>query len=437
MMDNRDDLVHILHDTRLNTVLSWAIVLVLIFLATVNFFEGRYTWTILIIFVVIIVILPGLFFCKPSVMPYWLLLLLVLIPIVGNTTAYYFFLTRIPVYISVATLSLLIVAEINWFTSVRMNPKFAIYLVIITTLAVTGMWHFMRWALDVMIGTTFLLDGRSVDVINTAVMYEFIYALIAGIVAGVLFGWYFETMIGKGTSSIIFPERGMDVSQKYIHSEPPKVIRKRLGLSVQKQKNITRFLQACLVILLILGVLSRDLHILLRAFLALIITFVPAFMRQRYNLHLDPSLALWITIAVFLDALGTFWLYDNLARWDNLTHAVSSSTIAAAGYVIVRAIDIYDPEIHMPPGMMFVFIPLFILSTGVIWEILEFITDELALMLEIGAFLAQHGIHDTMGDMLFNLIGAIVVAFWGTVYLNSLSYKIAEIFEERFDSNKQ
>jgi uncharacterized membrane protein len=58
-------------------------------------------------------------------------------------------------------------------------------------------------------------------------------------------------------------------------------------------------------------------------------------------------------------------------------------------------------------------------------------------MLEIGAFLAQHGIHDTMGDMLFNLIGAIVVAFWGTVYLNSLSYKIAEIFEERFDSNKQ
>ncbi|ATU09262.1 hypothetical protein BKM01_05260 [Methanohalophilus portucalensis] len=436
-MDNRDDLVHILHDTRLNTVLSWAIVLVLIFLATVNFFEGRFTWTILIIFIVIIVILPGVFFCKPSVMPSWLLLLLVLIPIVGNTTAYYFFLTRIPVYISVATLSLLIVAELNWFTSVRMNPKFAIYLVIITTLAVTGMWHFMRWVLDVMIGTTFLLDGRSVDAINAAVMYEFIYALIAGIVAGVLFGWYFKTMMKKGASSIIFPDRGMVASQEHIYSEPPKVIRKLLGLSVQRQKNITIFLQACLVVLFIFGIFSRELHILRSAFLALIITFVPAFMRHRHNLSLDPSLTLWITIAVFLDAIGTFWLYDNLARWDNLTHAASSSTVAAAGYVILRAIDIYDPEINIPPRTMFVFIPLFILSVGVMWEILEFITDELTLMLGIDAFYSQHGIHDTMGDMLFNLIGSIVVAFWGTVYLNSLSYKIAELFEKRFDSKKQ
>jgi hypothetical protein len=159
-------------------------------------------------------------------------------------------------------------------------------------------------------------------------------------------------------------------------------------------------------------------------------------MRHRHNLHLDPSLTLWITIAVFLDALGTFWLYDNLARWDNLTHAVSSSTIAAAGYVIVRAIDIYDSEINIPPGTMFIFIPLFILSTGVMWEILEFITDELALMFGIRAFLVQHGINDTMGDMLFNLIGSIVVALWGTFYLNNLSYKIAEIFEERFDNNK-
>ncbi|WP_200796355.1 hypothetical protein [Methanohalophilus halophilus] len=58
-------------------------------------------------------------------------------------------------------------------------------------------------------------------------------------------------------------------------------------------------------------------------------------------------------------------------------------------------------------------------------------------MLGIDAFLVQHGIHDTMDDMLFNLIGSIVVAFWGTVYLNTLSYKIAELFEERFGINKQ
>lgn len=406
-------------------------------LSNCKFFNGRYAWTILIISVVIIIILPGLFFCKPSVMPSWFLLLLVLIPIIGSTTAYHFFLTGIPVYISVATISLLIVAEINWFTSVRMNPKFAILLVIITTLAVTGMWYFLRWMLDITIGTTFLLDGRPVDVINAAVMYEFIYALIAGIIAGILFGWYFKSMVKKGPSSVMFPDRDMDVYQEYTYSKPPKVIRKLLGLSIQKQKMITRLLQACLVILFIIGVISRDLHILLNAVLALFITFLPALMKHRYNLHLDPSLTLWITLAVFLDALGTFGLYEAIARWDHLTHAVSSSIIAAAGYVIVRAIDIYNPEIHIPPRMMFVFILLFILSAGVIWEILEFITDELALMIGIDAVLVQYGIHDTMGDMLFNLIGAIIVAFWGTFYLNDISYRIAEIFEQRSDNKNK
>ncbi|HML26342.1 MAG TPA: DUF2238 domain-containing protein, partial [Methanomethylovorans sp.] len=148
-----------------------------------------------------------------------------------------------------------------------------------------------------------------------------------------------------------------------------------------------------------------------------------------YYISLDPSLTLWITLAVFLDALGTLSFYETVARWDHLTLALSASVIAAAGYVIIRAIDIYTDDLYIPPRFMFVFILLFVLAAGVIWEILEFLTDEMVVKFEMEAFLTQHGISDTMRDMLFDLLGALAVAAWGTAYLSDISYRIAKRIE--------
>jgi hypothetical protein len=131
-----------------------------------------------------------------------------------------------------------------------------------------------------------------------------------------------------------------------------------------------------------------------------------------------------------MDALGTFAFYDNVARWDNLTHTLSASVIAAAGYVLIRAIDIHTEEIYIPPRVMFILILLFVLATGVLWEILEFLTDELTAEFGYKAVLAQHGINDTMRDLSFNLLGAVFTATWGTAYLSDISYRLADRFGE-------
>lgn len=426
---DRDKLSELLLNTYRNAILSWIILLVLVSITLMNFMDGRYAWGILNAFTICIILLPSLFFKNFSIMPPWYLLMLVALPMVGNAMGDHLFSSSIPHYISVATIALLVAAEINWFTSVKMDHNFAIFFVFITTLAISGLWHLMQWLLDINLGTSFILDGRSQDTINAAVMYEFMYATVAGIVAGFIFGWYFGYKGRSTPSGIRFPSKDEEGIPAYASTRPPEPIRKLLRISQKKQEVATRIMQVCLLIMMFVGIYFRDTHVVLNAILALGITFVPNVLTHKYYISLDPSLTLWITLAVFLDALGTLSFYETVARWDNLTHALSASVIAAAGYVMLRAIDIYTDELYIPHRFMFVFIIIFVLAAGVIWEILEFLTDEMAVKFGITAFLTQHGIDDTMRDMFFDLLGALVVASWGAAYLSDISYRIARRIE--------
>ncbi len=426
---DRNKLSKLLLNTYTNAILSWMILLSLVFVAFVNFTDGRYAWGALNAFAVCIILLPGLSFKNLSIMPPWYLLMLVALPMTGNIIDHHLFSTNIPHYVSVATIALLVAAEINWFTSVKMGHRFAIIFVFITTLAISGLWYLMQWLLDTNIGTSFILDGRSQEAINTAVMYEFMYATVAGIVAGLIFGWYFGYKKSAAASNIIFSPKDPQYIPTYILSRPPAPIRKLLGISPQKQELATRIMQVCLLIMVFVGMYLGDTHVVLNAVIALGITFVPSVLTRKYYISLDPSLTLWITLAVFLDALGTLSFYDTVARWDHLTHSLSASVIAAAGYVTIRTVDIYTDELYIPPRFMFIFIILFVLAAGVIWEILEFLTDEMVVKFEMKAFLTQHGIDDTMWDMFFDLLGALAVATWGTAYLSDISHRLARRIE--------
>ncbi len=432
-MERTDRLSKLLRNTPLNAFAGWTIVFILSLISIVNLMDGRLTWFILVFFVICIIIAPAMLLRKPYVMPSWYFIVLAILPIIGSTTAYYFFSTSIPFYISIATIAMLLVAEINWFTSVRMNYRFAIVLVMVTTLAISGLLYLIQWFLDMNMGTMFLLDGRTPEEINAHVMYRFMYATIAGVVAGMFFGWYLKK---ERNNSIIMPPQGTLKTPEYPVSLPPAPIHRLFNMSHKKQKQITRTMQAGLLLLFIIGMILKDLPTALNAIMGLGVTLVPAFIKHKYSFTLDPGLTLWITMAIFLDALGTFAFYDSFARWDHITHTVSASIVAAAGYVLIRAIDIYTDEIYIPKKVMFLFILLFILAIGVLWEILEFITDEIADELGVQAVLIQHGIHDTMKDMSFNLIGAILAASWGTAYLSDISYRLAHKFDVFFSKNE-
>ena len=160
--------------------------------------------------------------------------------------------------------------------------------------------------------------------------------------------------------------------------------------------------------------------------LGLLVTFVPAALERNYDIPLDPWLGVWITAAVLLHTLGSAWFYALIGWWDHLTHALSASLVAGAGYTTLRAIDLHSDEIQIPPRFAFVFIFVVVLSFGVVWELFEFGLDMVADETGISMPLAQFGLDDTVADLLYNSVGALIVATFGQAHLSGVAERVRE-----------
>ncbi|MFO7793492.1 MAG: hypothetical protein R6V35_00765 [Candidatus Nanohaloarchaea archaeon] len=185
-------------------------------------------------------------------------------------------------------------------------------------------------------------------------------------------------------------------------------------------------MQTLLAILFASGLYNGSTKVITNAGLGLVVTFAPALLNRRYDVTVNPFLSLWIASAVFFHALGSFGFYGSVWWWDHMTHALSASLLAGAGYTVIRAVDLHSDEIYLPDKFMFVFILLTVIAFGVVWELFEFGLDIIADITQTSMPLAQHGLEDTMKDMMFNSLGALIVATLGQAYLSERSEEILE-----------
>ncbi|AFO59465.1 hypothetical protein NJ7G_4250 [Natrinema sp. J7-2] len=56
---------------------------------------------------------------------------------------------------------------------------------------------------------------------------------------------------------------------------------------------------------------------------------------------------------------------------------------------------------------------------------MEFGIDRSGQRVGLDAVLAQHGLNDTIVDLVYDVVGAVVAAIWGSYYLTALSWCIA------------
>ncbi|GAA0229405.1 hypothetical protein GCM10009000_050820 [Halobacterium noricense] len=192
-------------------------------------------------------------------------------------------------------------------------------------------------------------------------------------------------------------------------------------------------MELSLVGIFFVGVDRGNLGIMVNAGIAFAITHVPAVIERDYHIPMDAGLTLWITTAVFLHAVGTLGPYQNVWWWDHVTHALSASLVAAVGYATVRALDAHYDDVYLPPRFMFVFILMFVVAFGVIWEVVEFGISGLAVVLGAKTVLTQYGLGDTMLDLMFNTVGGLITAIWGTAYLSD----VVGALTERLDGQMQ
>ncbi|WP_435193856.1 hypothetical protein [Natronomonas sp. EA1] len=217
-------------------------------------------------------------------------------------------------------------------------------------------------------------------------------------------------------------------------------IRDHLGLSEKRQRQLTNLMEVFLIGIFFVGLYEGNTGVVVNTGVALLVTRLPSILERDYNIPMDSGLTLWITTAVFLHAFGTIGLpgneltpYRSLWWWDHLTHALSASVVAAAGYSVARAVDVHSDAVRLPPNFMFVFILLVTLAFGVFWEVIEFVIGEASAMLGGAPVLTQYGLDDTMLDLVFDTIGAVIVATWGTAHLSDVVGALTERLDQRQD----
>lgn len=215
-------------------------------------------------------------------------------------------------------------------------------------------------------------------------------------------------------------------------------LRDRIGLTERRQRQLTRAMEVGLVCMLLVGLVQGNTGIVVNTGVALAVARLPGILERDFGIPMDAGLTLWITAAVFLHAFGTIDLpgsllspYQSLWWYDHLTHGLSASVVAAAGYATVRALDVHSTEIFFPPEFMVVFIFLFVLAFGVLWEVIEFAIGGISSVLDIGSALTQYGLEDTMLDLIFDTIGAAVVAVWGGARLSGVVRALAARLDTR------
>lgn len=247
-------------------------------------------------------------------------------------------------------------------------------------------------------------------------MWRLVWATVAGAFEGALFDRYLRHLphaevvpdgFGPADASDEVDAAGDAVTKLFAH----------LGLTEERQRLLARGLQLALAGLVVAGLVTLDLNVVVNAGVGLGATLLPGVLRRDYHLPVDAGLTLWIAVAVFLHVLGSSGFYQTVWGWHNLTHAVSGTLVAGAGYTAVSAVESHTDSVSFPVEFTFVFVVLFVFSVGVFWEMHEFTLDGVAALAGTeDVVLAQHGLEDTMSDMMANTFGALLVATAATLW---------------------
>lgn len=182
------ELDQLLDEGRRNAVIAWLLVVLLACASVGVVVVTGVLWSLFALVLLVLAVIPPLAYRTPHVMLPWEVLLMAALPVVGLALGSEMLSSQFAAYFAVAAIALVIAVELQSFTSIRLSPGFAVVLVVMGTLAAAALWGVVQWGFDVYLGTDFISS-------NEALMYEWIYSTIAGLLAGIVFTVYFRRRI--------------------------------------------------------------------------------------------------------------------------------------------------------------------------------------------------------------------------------------------------
>jgi uncharacterized membrane protein YjdF len=155
----------------------------------------------------------------------------------------------------------------------------------------------------------------------------------------------------------------------------------------------------------------------------LLLTFLPAILARRLDVHIPPEFEV-LTIAFVFAALFLGEIQDYYNRfwwWDIALHATSGLLLGVLGFLLVYVLnETPQVDLHMRPGFVAFFALCFAIAIGTLWEIYEFAMDQLfGLSMQTPMLGDPSGLTDTMFDLMVDTLGALIISLAGYFYMAS------------------
>lgn len=164
-----------------------------------------------------------------------------------------------------------------------------------------------------------------------------------------------------------------------------------------------------LIAVFVIGVRRRNFGAVTNAVGALLASYLPAAIEHRYDVTFQPWQRLYTTSATLTHAAGMLGPYDEVWWWDHITHTHTATILASIVYAHARHTG-RDPR---PRVIATVTI------AGILWELLEYAIHRVARLVNLEPVLIPYGKRDTVLDLCFNLIGALLVLAFGDSLLQN------------------
>jgi hypothetical protein len=235
---------------------------------------------------------------------------------------------------------------------------------------------------------------------------------------------------GAGTIMDEAPQKQPTQGRRRTQEQPPAEER---GIYV----TLTAAVQVLVGVGLVFFLIRRDWENVFLTVVVVLLTLVPTFVWRRYRVVVPPEFqfvsALFVFLSLFLGSAAN--LYYRYWWWDIVLHTSSGFLLGIIGFLAVFVLNQTD---RIPRGITPFFLCFFAVTfavfLGVVWEIFEFLIDRVWPATNMQSL--ETGIVDTMVDLIVDLLGAVIVAAMGWVYLRTGRYSfIADGVRKFVDRN--
>ncbi|NUB93710.1 hypothetical protein HT576_22275 [Haloterrigena sp. SYSU A121-1] len=180
-------------------------------------------------------------------------------------------------------------------------------------------------------------------------------------------------------------------------------------MSIPAEPSGERGTRYALLTVFLVGLRRRDPGAVMNAVAAAVGTYLPDFVERAYDVELKPWQRAYVNTALLNHAVGMLGPYDDVWWWDHLTHAHSSSILGGVIYAASR-------RRGRDPGPRVVAV---VVCLGLVWELVEYAVHTAANRLGFEPVLVTYGPKDTALDIVFDLVGALLVLAFGDRVLDA------------------